>query len=244
MTSVAEGYQKGTTMLDTTQTKQTNPPQFIRNIQDTDATLQVPAMPRSRIAAAGENDWMNSAPPNNKTLLQDYDPITDSAAHRITTSAWEELKKLASKLLPPEQKQSDTQAEIEVVSPVSKNVIEPMDATQYIPAVKREPTSEAILPKMTIYKSPIDAPWDMLGNACSAFSREHNRRDPACLRISGKLAWKLSRDIELLTGSPLRDMHFKFFSLSRMEVLEIPIIIDESLGTGEYGATQTVICIG
>lgn len=236
-------------MLDTTQAQVTNPPHFIKELYDTDATMQVPVIPR-RIAINGENDWMNSTPPNNETLLQDYDPITDSAAHRITTSAWEELKKLASKLLPQEEKeeqphkQSDTQAEIEVVSPVSKSVEPTSEATQYIPAIRKEPTSEAILPKMTIYKSPTDAPWDMLGNACSAFSREHNRRDPACLRISGKLAWKLSRDIELLTGSPLRDMHFKFFSLSRMEVLEIPIIIDESLGTGEYGATQTVICIG
>jgi hypothetical protein len=244
-------------MLDVTQANLTNHQPFIKDLmQDTDETIQVAAVLKRHKETSGENNWLRQGPatlPDDETSLQDDDdfltvnPMTDSAAHRIVPSALEELKILASRLYSPEKQQQSNEnavATLEAIAnPVKEEKENDMQLTQFIPAVKQEPVSDAILPKMSIYQSPVDAPWDILHNACFSHMRQHDRHEPLCLRISGKLAWKLARDVEMLTGSQFREMYFLFFSPAKQDIVNIPIIIDQNLGEGEYGATQTVICI-
>jgi hypothetical protein len=232
-------------------------------------TTQRVAVPRFK-AKKEQDDWLNSCTNKSTSLLMNnntqsqhdawlqdqdddilsFDPISESAAHRkIAPSALEQLKKMASQLRPSSEKREEEKQMKDNNTPSIDTAITGeitgLQKTQYIPTIpRREPISEAaMLPRRSIYQSTTDAPWDILNNASFAHMRQYNRQEPLCIRISEKLAWKLARDVEMLTGLQLRELNFKFFSPAQRREIEIPLFIDVNLGRGKYGATQTVICI-
>lgn len=251
---------KAAIMLESTKLK----PIFL--LQD---TTQRVAVPRFK-AKKEQDDWLNSCTNKSTSLLMNnntqsqhdawlqdqdddilsFDPISESAAHRkIAPSALEQLKKMASQLRPSSEKREEEKQMKDNNTPSIDTAITGeitgLQKTQYIPTIpRREPISEAaMLPRRSIYQSTTDAPWDILNNASFAHMRQYNRQEPLCIRISEKLAWKLARDVEMLTGLQLRELNFKFFSPAQRREIEIPLFIDVNLGRGKYGATQTVICI-